>query len=106
MPRFIIKIHDEKLNKDWYMEWSTIVDAPVTYGYDIESFKEYYKERYGTEGMRDLPERIERVKQTGCSAFPPYDNIESFLNYNRAGNDETTINKEGILERYCRNHIG
>ena len=44
MPRFIIKITDEKDNKDYYMMWSTVVDAPVTYGLSLDEFKEYFKE--------------------------------------------------------------
>jgi hypothetical protein len=103
MPRYILKIHDEKFNKDYYMEWSTIVDAPVTYGCSLDEFKDYYKIQYGENGMRELDDRLKRVEEKGISAHPPFDNIESLLEYNRAGEDESTLDKEGLLEKYCRN---
>lgn len=106
MPRFIMKIHDDQFNKDYYLEWSTIVDAPVTWGCSLDEFKEYYKEKNGTNGLKDLEEsRLPRVQQYGISAYPPFDDLESYFSYNRAGKNEKTISKEQILERYCRNHI-
>lgn len=63
MPSFIIKVKDEKFNKDYYMEWSTIVDAPVTYGMSLDEFKEYYKEQYGIKGMEGLEDRMTRVEE-------------------------------------------
>ena len=106
MPRYIIKLIDDKYNKDYYLEWSTVVDAPVTYGCSLEEFKEYYKQQNGENGMRELEERLKRVEETGTSAHPPFGDIDSILEYNRAGEGEKSINKEGILDRYCRNHLG
>lgn len=106
MGRFIIKITDEKFNKDYYMEWSTVVDAPVTYGLDLEEFKEYYKEEYGKSGMNDLNERLERVEKTGSSGIAPFGKLEDLLELNRAGENEETLDKEGILNQYCRERIG
>lgn len=103
MPRFVIKIHDDKFNKDYYMEWSTVVDAPVTYGLSFDEFKEYYQSEYGRNGMNDFDERMKRVEDKGISAHPPFDDLQSLFDYNRAGAKESKIDKEGILERYCRN---
>lgn len=104
MPKYIIKLKDEKNNKDYYMEWSTIVDAPLTYGCSIEDFKRYYKNKYGVSGLSDLDARLERVEKTGTSGYSPFDDLDNLLSCNRAGENETTIDIETILERYCRNH--
>lgn len=63
MPRYIVKIAGK------YLEWSTVVDAHVTYPMTLDEFREYYKERYGTEGMRDLGDRLGRVETRGTSSF-------------------------------------
>lgn len=103
MPQFIIKLHDDKENKDYFLMWSTIVDAPITFGMSLKEFQEYYKYEYGASGMEKLPERLARVEQSGCSAREPSDSLDELLKFNRAGRNEKNLNKEGILEHYCRN---
>lgn len=103
MGRSIIKIHDDRDNKDYYMEWSSVVDAPVTWGLSLEEFKAHYKERYGTEGMRGLQDRLDEVEERGTSDYSA--SLNEYYAYNRAGENESCIDKEGILERYCRNHL-
>lgn len=106
MPRHIMKLHDDRDNKDYYLEWSTVVDAPVTYGLSLEEFKEYYKQQYGNEGMRLLEERLSRVEEFGISALPPFDELDDYMKHNRAGEKESCINKEQIIDRFCRQHVG
>lgn len=101
MPRFIIKLSDEITGKDYYIEWSTVVDAPVTYGVSLEDFKEYYKNEYGNNGMKGFDSLIEETNKSGTSS--PYYNLQSLLDYNRAGENDKTLDKESILEKYCRN---
>lgn len=101
MPRYIVKFQDKQNNKDYYLEWSTIVDAPVTYGMSLTEFKEYYKIKYGLEGLKDLPERLQRVETNGTSAHN-YD-LDELIADNRAGKDETELSMEEIVEDYCRN---
>jgi len=104
MPRYAMKIHDEKLNKDWYLEWSTIVDAPVTYGMSLEEFTEYCRSEYGNSHMRlEFDDRMKRVEEQGSSCYFDTDGINHYFEYNRAGKNETVLNKEGILDKYCRN---
>lgn len=100
MPRYIMKLTDPQDECAYYLEWSTIVDAPVTYGMALDDFRRYYRERYGTEGAARLPARLERVEATGCSAFN--DSVDGLLATNRAGPDESKLNLEGVLDRYCR----
>jgi len=97
-----MKITDDRTNIDYYLEWSTIVDAPVTYGLILDEFKKYYKQEYGEQGMKELPERLKRVEENNIGAYPPFDNYSSYFEHNRAGENETTLNKEGILKKYCR----
>lgn len=78
------------------------MDAPVTYGMELEEFKEYYKSEYGENGMKELGDRLNRVHKNGSSGHPPYDDINDFFKYNRAGENETTISKSEIILRYCR----
>ena len=97
MGKSIIKLSGE--GRDFYLEWSTIVDAPVTYGMSLEEFEEYYKEEYGNKGINQLPARLERVERTGCSAFNT--TLDSLLACNKAGDNEVKISKEEIYRKYC-----
>ena len=101
MPKYIINLRDEKQDKDNFMEWSTIVDAPTTYGCDLDSFKEYYKKEYGNKGMEELDSRLARVSETGTSSRVDK-SLDNLISYNRAGEKENHLNKEELLEEYCR----
>jgi hypothetical protein len=95
MPRAIIKI------KDKYFEWSTVVDAPVTNGMTEAELLEYVKERHGSEGLRQLPERLARVRANGTS-FHAYGNLDELLKLNRAGDGETCLTKDEIYAKYAK----
>jgi len=97
MPRFIIKLDGEIGER--YLEWSTIVDRPVTYGMPLEEFKEYYRDEYGKQGMWNLDERMKRVESKGTSELD--DDLDGTLKHNRAGPDETFLTKEEIYQIYC-----
>jgi len=92
--RYIIKL------KDYYLEWSTIVDAPLTYGMALDEFKGYYKDEYGNDGLRDLPNRLARVEAKGTSAHDE-ESAESTIWLNRAGPKERPSTIVGIYHHYC-----
>jgi len=92
--RFIVKLHD------YYFEYSTVVDAPVTFGMSLDEFKEYYQYRYGTVGMSDLPDRLERVEAKGTSCYNDDDAADT-LSCNRAGPNESELTVEQIYQAYC-----
>lgn len=94
MGRPIVKI------KDKYLEWSTIVDAPVTYGMTTPELKAYIRFQYGAEGLEELPPRLARADQHGTSALPP-SSFAGLIESNRAGDNETHLSIEEIYERYC-----
>lgn len=94
MPRYIIKI------KDKYFEWSTIVDAPVTYGMSLDEFRSYYRQEYGDSSMSTLDERLVRVENKGTSSMM-HDSLKDCISYNRAGDNEKNISIKSIYSRYA-----
>ncbi len=98
MPRYILKLSDA--GKDYYMEWSTVVDAPVSLGVSLEEFKEYYRFQYGNSAMLDLEDRLIRVEKNGCSCKD--ESADECIAYNRAGENEACLTKQEIIEKYCR----
>lgn len=98
MPRYIVKLSDK--NNDYYLEWSSVVDAPVTYGMSLTEFKKYYNKEYGRNGMKNLGERLQRVKSNGTSCELG-DNINDFISTNRAGDREKRLSKKEIINKYC-----
>lgn len=95
MARFIIKI------KDRYLEWSTIVDAPVTISATLEDFKEYYLAEYGQSSADELAERLERVEAKGTSSHI-HSSLGDCIAGNRAGDNEETLTLDEIYEKYCK----
>lgn len=100
MSRFLIKLNDGK--KDYYLEWSTIVDAPVTYGLSLEELKAYIKDEYGNEGMRELDQRLKRVEEHNHSLYTN-ESLETVIDFNRAGPKEGRLTIKGIIRSYCQN---
>lgn len=93
MGRYIIKL------KDHYLEWSTIVDAPVTFGMTLDEFRAHYQAEYGAQGMRDFEERLKRVEAKGTSAIDRA--LDEVIVRNRAGPDEHSLRKHEIYKAYC-----
>lgn len=94
MPQYIIKI------KDYYLDWSTIVDAPLTYGMSLAEYKTFYQRRFGSEAMPQLAARLQRSERYGSSAMPPQ-SAEQITSFNRAGPNEACLTFEGIYRHYC-----
>lgn len=79
-----------KLQDDAYVEWSTIVDAPVSWVYDR---------------MRAVaifgPERVDRADAFVTSNLEyQLRDVEELLGGNRAGDGETELDLAGIREKY------
>lgn len=94
MGRIIIKI------KDRYLEWSSIVDAPVTFGMNKEELEKYHLEEYGVNGHRDFKNRMERVELTGTSNKTRL-SIADVIKGNQAGPNESELTIEEIYQAYC-----
>lgn len=75
-----------------YLIWSSVVDAPTTYGCTLEQLKNYWREEYGRRGLEDLERRI----KNGDWCTP----LEELVGANRAGKDETKLTSEQIVQHY------
>jgi len=95
-----VKLTDKKANKDYYLEWSTVVDAPVTKGMPLDEFKEYYRKRNGDDAFVKLPERLERVEAKGTSSIQDKD-VADTISLNRAGEAECHLDYDDLIEEYC-----
>lgn len=98
MPRFIVKLTDK--DKDYYLHWSTIVNAPISYGMPLDEFKEYYKEKYGQDCLYDLERSLNQVEKRGVNSWE--ETPETLISGNRAGKDEKTLTMSQIIKHYCR----
>lgn len=94
MGRYIVKI------RDFYLEWSTIVDAPITYGLGLVDFVAYYRGQYGAKGMEGLQARLDRADAVGISALDG-STLEGILKGNRAGEGETPLTEPELYRKYC-----
>lgn len=86
--------------RDYYLEWSTIVDAPVTVGMSREQFARYYQDEYGRADMGEFAGRMKRVEEKGTSPHF-YESVDDVIRYNRAGGKEQQLTKEEIIQKYC-----
>jgi hypothetical protein len=100
MPRYIVKLTDAH-NRDYYLIWSTIVDAPVTRGMTREGLEAYYLRKHGDAGMRDFEFRMERVDLKGTSSMFDAD-AEATVSGNRAGPNESCLTVAEIIAKYCQ----
>lgn len=94
MSRKIIKLGD------YYFEYSTVVDAPVTWGMTLKDFEAYYLFEYGRSSIEDFIERMKRVEEKGTSSLTE-DGAESTMEYNCAGPNGKNLTTDEIYKLYC-----
>lgn len=77
--------------KDRYLVWSSIVDAPITYGITKKQLLQFWRTEYGRSGVEDLERRLAagRTKTVDC-----------MVSCNRAGKDETRLTTEQIVDYF------
>ena len=106
MGRCIIKLVGED-KREWFMEWSSVVDAPLTYGMNLEGLADHVRYNHGQAGIDELPERMARVDKRGHSMIlgawstSADDGVEYITSGNRAGVGETTLTNAQIVAMYC-----
>lgn len=94
MPTYII--HKDGV----YNFFSTVVDAPYfVHGLTLEQVTEYTREKFGTDGLAELPQRLERAHATGCSAVYG-ETLEDAVSLNRAGPDESRVPFDDFVAQY------
>jgi len=98
MPRFTIKI------KDKYFHWSTIVDAPITDGMNLEDFRKWYKYEYSSDYNEKLFDKmidtLTKYPAANGNGNPIADTIDEAIRCNRAGKNESYLTAEQIYEQY------
>lgn len=99
MPTYILKLSDG--SNDFYLEWSTIVDAPITNGMSRQEFIEYYLDNYDKSSKGELLERLKRVDTYGTSSVRPT-SAKELTRGNRAGDGETNLSLTELIDKYCR----
>lgn len=83
----------------FYCEWSTVTDSPISPLLDEEGFRKYLCAEYGEVAMETLPDRLARVRETGCSRKGWVK--QDLIGRNRAGPDESHLDSESaIVEHY------
>lgn len=103
MSKFIVRLVDG--DEPRYVEWSTVVDAPITYLMTRDELQEFLiedaVERAREEAIRDWPLRMARVDATGTSAYGRGD-ADDEISCNRAGPDESHLPTRQAIAEYLR----
>lgn len=85
----------------WFFEWSTITDAPRTFGMRREEFESYFREEYGREEFENsLSDRLDRAVKNGTSLFAKT-SAEELIAGNRAGKNERRLSFKMLIQLYC-----
>jgi len=100
MANAIIKLTDGA--SDWYLEWSNVVDAPLTVGMSKDDITQYLIGKYGTNNHTEafLAERFSRVEENGTSYYGT--TLEELIAGNRAGENEKELTYKELVEEYCK----
>lgn len=111
MGRGIVRVANDQ--GEWYLEWSTVVDAPVTFGMTRDELEDHMtvaaENSYFRESVddpiireainREVEQRLERLDAKGTSFVDSTG--KELLSFNRAGKNETHFNEDQIIEWYC-----
>lgn len=79
MSRTLVKLGD------YYVEWSSIADAPATAGMTLDELEAYVALRYGNDGLERLLAPLMRVGRRGHSAIDDSRSVREYVAFNRAG---------------------
>jgi hypothetical protein len=97
MPNYIIRFDTPRGAR--YLEYSTIVDAPVTTGMTRDEFERHYVEQYGLTSVHDMRRRLAVVDKKGTSSMLHATVVET-ISYNRAGKDESRLTVSQLVDYY------
>ena len=93
MPRHVLKLPNDR-----YMEWSTVVDAPVTRAVPLDEFRDYYLDEYGSSREEYLLKCLARAEADGCSAEGI--SLATLISCNRAGPQGSELSLDEIMKIY------
>lgn len=97
MGRSIVK-HTLASGEDRYLVWSSIVDAPITFGGTLKQLRDFWRKDYGERGLEDLEVTI----ALGVQTWPERGmrSVADMAGCNRAGLDETRLSAAQIIDYY------
>jgi hypothetical protein len=97
MARCLVKLADNE-----YVEWSTVVDAPVTAVGTRDEIVKHARDEFGRQGASNIEERLQRCEERGHSAMWPGagDSVEDLIRGNRAGEGEAEVTLDEIRHLY------
>lgn len=100
MARTILRLEDSRDGAAFYLEWSSVVDAPITFGLTREEMAVYHRDEYGRldhelHFARRMKAADENKFQFGLTA-------EKIIAGNRAGPDESELTYEEIVDKFWR----
>ena len=80
-----------------FLEWSSIIDAPICFGMDAVAFRDWCVAKYGTEGAWNLQRRMDDAVTYGSSAKQ---SLKEIVWHNRAGPGEGQMTVEDVIRFY------
>ena len=96
MPHYILRIKTTKGPR--YIDWSTIVDAPVSDALSRAQIKAHWKRFYGVDASADIAERLKDADKYGTDCLD-HSTIEQVIAGNRAGPRESELTLAQIIDR-------
>lgn len=104
MARFFVRLHNpDETSQTAVVEWSSVVDAPLTHGMRTEGeIREHVGHTYGALALASLPERLERLEAYGHTLVgQPNETPEGIIAGNRAGPRGGRLGMRGLWRKYC-----
>lgn len=98
----ILKFTDKETSINYYLWWSSVVDAPTGTVATEETLDEWAKNLYPYSPPLAIASAVYRARENGSSASDTIVNIAEEIRGNRAGEDEAELTVEEIIARYCR----
>ena len=83
----------------WFA-YSSIVDAPITYGLTADELREWWRDEYGRRDMAHLETRMERALEYGTDHIRRED-LADLIRMNRAGFKGTNLTLDQMIQIYC-----
>jgi len=101
LGQYAVKLTDK--DKQYYIHWSEIVDAPVYVAVSLDDYRAYFRDRFGRDADESSERRGDwkRLEETGLIT-ESYQTPEEAVACNRAGTNERQLTVEGIRRRYLR----
>ncbi len=93
MPKFIIKLTDKKKKKDYYLEWSTLVDSATSGAMSFEEAKALLAKIFSRNQLRKV---LSDLNLRGVST--PFYTLQDCLYTNSDG----CRSYDEMIKQYCK----